>query len=334
MKPKLSPSVVGAFVVGALLLALIALLSFGGLSLFSQPQRFVVYFDESVHGLDLGSPVKLRGVRVGRVVGLSVRYDAAKNHAVAAVVCELNRNIITDSRGAPIDVSKRGVLQGMIDHGLRAQLGVVGLATGLLFVELDYLDPTQYPPPTVKFVEAKYAVVPAVRSLTSEYQASFSEILNNLKRVDFDGLVERLKSLLDETHQQLAGADVKGLVAQWTEAGTAVKDLASSPDAKQAFANLNSAVAELRGVLAKLDAQVAPAGEHLADTLKQAQAALARFNAAAASAQHFIEAQNGLGDQAAQTLRQLSEAADSVRRLADFLERNPNALLVGRAPQP
>ena len=66
MKTKVSPAVVGMFVLGALALGVIALLSFGGLSLFSKPQRFMVYFDESVHGLDLGSPVKLRGVRVGR----------------------------------------------------------------------------------------------------------------------------------------------------------------------------------------------------------------------------------------------------------------------------
>ncbi|HZP60340.1 MAG TPA: MlaD family protein [Opitutaceae bacterium] len=334
MKPKLSPSVIGAFVVGALLLALIALLSFGGLSLFSQPQRFVVYFDESVHGLDLGSPVKLRGVRVGRVVDLSVRYDAAKNHAVAAVVCELNRNIITDPRGAPIDLSKRGVFQNMVDRGLRAQLGVVGLATGLLFVELNYLDPQEYPAPPVNFTEVKYAVVPAVRSLTSEYQASFSVILNNLKKVDFEGLVENLKGLVTDAHRQLDGADVKGMVNQWKDAGVAVKDLASSPDARQAFANLNAAITGLRGVLAKLDTQVTPAGENLTATLKEARSALERFNTAAASAQHFIEAQNGVGEQAAQTLQQLGEAAEAVRRLADFLERDPNALLVGKKPSP
>ena len=73
MKTKLSPATIGAFVLGAFGLIVIALLSFGGVSLFSKPQRFVVYFDESIHGLDLGSPVKLRGVRVGRVVDLNIR---------------------------------------------------------------------------------------------------------------------------------------------------------------------------------------------------------------------------------------------------------------------
>ncbi len=334
MKPKLSPSVVGAFVVGALLLALIALLSFGGLSLFSQPQRFVVYFDESVHGLDLGSPVKLRGVRVGRVVDLSVRYDAAQNHAVAAVVCELNRNVITDERDVPIDVSKRGELQDLIGRGLRAKLGVIGLATGLLYVELGFYDPLNYPPAETSPAGIKYAVIPAVPSAISEYQASLTMILSNLRKVDFAGLAEDVKVLLADTRKQIDGTDVKGLVRQWTEAGAAVKDLASSPDARQAFANLNAAITELRGVLARLDTQVTPAGENLNATLKEARAALERFNAAAAAAQHFIEAQGWVGDQAAQTLQQLGDAADAVRRLADFLERDPNALLVGKQPSP
>jgi paraquat-inducible protein B len=60
MKTKISPAFVGAFVIGAFALCIIALLSFGGIGFFSKPQRFVVYIDESIHGLDAGSPVKLR----------------------------------------------------------------------------------------------------------------------------------------------------------------------------------------------------------------------------------------------------------------------------------
>lgn len=325
---------VGAFVLGACALAVVGLLAFGGVHFFYQPQRFVVYFDESIHGLDLGSPVKLRGVRVGRVVDMSVRYDAGKNHAVVAVVCELSRNVITDERGAPIDVTSRAKLQSLIDHGLRAQLGVVGLATGLLFVELNFVDPQEFPPPENKAADIKYAVVPSLPSAISEYQASLTEILSNLKKVDFAGMSADVKRLLATVDKEVSGADVKGVLSEWREAGAAVKELAASPEAKQAFANLNSAIADLRGVLAKLDAQVTPAGENLAAALKEARAALERFNAAAASMQHFIEAQNWVGDEAARTLQQLGDAADAVRRLSEFLERNPNALVVGKKPSP
>jgi len=171
-------------------------------------------------------------------------------------------------------------------------------------------------------------------SAIAEYQASLTMILSNLKKVDFGGLADDVKKLLSTAQKQLDGADVKGLVSQWKDAGVAVKELASSPDAKQAFANLNAAITDLRGVLAKVDTQVTPAGENLNATLKEAKASLERFNAAAASAQHFIEAQSWVGDQGVQTLQQLGDAAESVRRLADFLERNPNALIVGKKPAP
>jgi paraquat-inducible protein B len=334
VKTKLSPTVVGVFVIGAIALGVVALLSFGGLHFFSQPQRFVVYFDESVHGLDLGSAVKLRGVRIGHVVDLNVRYDAKSNRSEVAVVCELSRDILTDAHGEPIDVSDRTALQVLIDRGLRAKLGVVGLATGLLFVELNFVDPADYPASNPGVAGEKYAVVPAVPSAISEYQASLTMILSNLKKVDFGGLADDVKKLLTAAQKQLDGADVRGLVSQWKDAGAAVKELASSPDAKRAFANLNAAITDLRGVLAKIDTQVTPAGENLTATLKEAKAALERFNAAAASAQHFIEAQSWVGDQGVQTLQELGDAAESVRRLADFIERDPNAILVGKKPAP
>src|ERR1700731_1494258 len=107
MNTKISPAVVGAFVVGAFALGIVAMLAFGSLNLFSKPERFVVYFNESVHGLDVGSPVKLGGVRVGRILDLSIRYDRDTNQSLAVAVCELDHDRIADRSGAVIDVSDR-----------------------------------------------------------------------------------------------------------------------------------------------------------------------------------------------------------------------------------
>jgi len=86
MKTKLNPALVGMFVLGAFGLIVLALLSFRSAHFFSKPGRFVAYFSESVQGLDVGSAVKLRGVRVGRVVAIRVRYDAHTWPAPVAVV--------------------------------------------------------------------------------------------------------------------------------------------------------------------------------------------------------------------------------------------------------
>ena len=329
MKTKVSPAVVGAFSLGAFALGIIALLAFGGVNFFSKPQRFVVYFDESIHGLDLGSPVKLRGVRVGRVADLTVRYDERKNHSVVVVTCEFSRNTLTDSKGALINVSEREELQTLIDHGLRAQLGVLGLATGLLFVELDFLNPIEYPADS-RTTELKYAVVPAVPSAISEFQASASEILSKIRKIDFAGLTGELQKLLADSRRQVEGLDLKGVSSQWQRTGAAIETLATSPELKQAFANLNATLVDLRGTLAKLDAQVGVTGADVHATLAKAQETLQNFNATATTLRSFINAQQGLGEGAGEAFSKLSEAADAVQRLADFLERNPNALLTGK----
>jgi paraquat-inducible protein B len=329
VKTKISPAVVGVFVLGALLLIIVALLSFGGVNFFSKPQRFIVYFDESIHGLDLGSPVKLRGVRVGRVADLNVRYNAATNKSVVAVVCEFNRNMIVDDQDQPIDVSDRSRLQTLVDHGLRAQLGVIGLATGLLFVELNFYDPHQYPAgaPTG---DLRYIVMPAVPSTISEYQASLTEILSDLRRVDFSGLSRNLNAVLTTANQKLQTVDTAQLSEHWVKTAEALEAMATDPEIKKTFANLNAAGNDLRTLIARLDSQVQPTSDKLAQTLDEARKALAAFNAAAVSAQRFIAAQNGLGEEADRTLQEFREAAAAVQRLADFLERNPNAIITGR----
>ncbi len=333
MKTKFSPTVVGAFVLGALLLGIVALFAFGGFNFFAKPQRFIVYFDESVHGLDQGSPVKLRGVRVGRVVDLAIRYDAPRNRSVVAVVCEFSKDVISDNRGLPINVSDRAELQAMVQRGLRARLEVQGLATGLLFVGLDFLDPKEYPP-SVAVPDDRFVIVPFVPSAIAEFQASLTEILAGLKKIDFAGLSKGLTTLMADARRHLEGIDIRGVTEQWKRTGAQIEALASGPEMKGTFENLNAAVVELRATFARLDKQIDPVAGDAQATLAEMRKAVQAFAEAAGGVRSFVAAQSGLGDEVAVTLAHLGEAAEAVRRLADFLERNPSAIITGRkAPQ-
>ncbi len=333
MKTKVSPTIVGAFVIGATVLGIVALFAFGGVNFFAKPQRFVVYFDESVHGLDQGSQVKLRGVRVGRVVDLTIRYDEQRNRSVVAVVCEFSKDVISDNRGQPINVTDRAELQAMVQRGLRARLEVQALATGMLFVGLDFLDPKEFPP-SVAVPDVRYVIVPFVPSAIVEFQASFTEILANLKKIDFAGLSKVLTALLADARKQLDGVDLRGVTEQWKRTGAQIEALANGPDVKRTFDNLNGAIAELRGTIAKLDGQIEPTAKDVQTTLAEAQKAVKGFHEAAGAVRTFIAAQSGLGDDLAGTFEHLNEAADAVKRLADFLERNPSAILTGRKAPP
>lgn len=336
MKTKASPTLVGLFVLGAFVLGMVALFSFGGVSFFSKPERFIVYFDESIHGLDNGSPVKLRGVRIGRVVNMNVRAappaaGTNDSRSVVAVVCELSRDVVADGQGRPMDVSDRAELQKLIDQGLRAQLGVVGLATGLLYVELDFYDPARYPARRRSGVESPYLEITAVPSAISEFQANLTEILNDLKRIDFARFAEEVQGLIVDTRKQVNAADLATVSREWSDAAKSIRAVAESPDTKALMASAASAAARLDRVMASLEAAAGPGAEQFTEALKEAREAMDEFGETTLVVRRFVNAQQNLGDDASKALVRLGEAAAAVARLADFLERNPSALLSGRA---
>ena len=326
MKP--SPVTVGLFVLGAMLLAVISFLSFGGTNIFSKPSRFIIYFDESVSGLDPGASVKVNGVRIGRVAAISVRYDQSSKEALTRVICEIDRNILTNSTGGPIDLTISAELQRLIDRGLRARLSLTGI-TGLLFVELRFEDAQLYPA-SRHFSADQYPVVPSIASPISEVQQSIVEIVANIKKVDFATLSKELKALLVTTNQKVQDLDLKALAERLGRSADAVNNFVSTPDAQKAFANLNNALTETRAVMVKLDHQVGPVSDELKKTLADAQGALQSLNAAATTTRNFVRDQGSVGDDAALALRQVADAAAALERLADAIERNPSSLLVGK----
>lgn len=332
MKTKVSPTVVGFFVLGAFFLGIIALLSFGSFNFLTKPEQFVVYFDESVSGLDQGSPVKFRGVRVGRVAKISVTYNADTKQSVVAVLCEFNRNVLTDTRGKPIQLSNRNELEDLIAAGLRAELGILGLATGLLYVELDMKDPLEYPVPRRDLVPIDYAIIPAAPSAISEFQASFTEILANIKDVDFAALTTEMHGLLTDTREQIQKLDTATISTEITATAQAYREIAQSPHIPSILQKFDTALDNLTSTLQEIEGSVKPTAAELALTLQRLRGSLDSLETATDSASRFIASQSGLGTEAADALRQLGEAAHAVGRLADYLERNPNALLSGRVP--
>lgn len=321
MKTKLKPIAVGSFVLGAMVLIVAALLSFRSFHVFSKPGKFLAYFNESVQGLDVGSAVKLRGVRVGRVATIRVHYDAKTRQSQVAVVAELDPNVISDGAGKLIPTTDRDTLQRLVDDGLRAKIDLVGI-TGLQFVELDFFDPVQFPAPKLEG-ETDYAVVPTLRSGMSELIGNLSKVANNLNKVDFADLSRELQTLLATANRQVGEADLKKMVATVTAAAESIQALASSDEAKASFGNLNKTATGLQELVAKFNTQVEPVRAELVRSLHS-------FHDAAESVHKLLGPQSALGDETIKALRQITATATSLQELADFLERNPNALITGK----
>ncbi len=316
------------FLIGALVLGIVSYLSFGGTNVFSKPSRFLLYFGESVSGLDPGAAVKLNGVRIGRVAAINVRYDAVTKQAQVRTVCEIDRNILTDNTGAEIDMTNTAAFESLIDRGLRARLNLTGI-TGLLFVELNFEDPRQYPANPL-FMAEQYPTVPTIPSPISEVQQSIVEIVADIKKVDFAGLSKQLNTLFATTNEKVGAFDAKALSDKVGGAAAAVTAFVNAPETRQTFLNLNAALNELRVVLARIDGHVGPLGDDMKKTLADAQSALKTLEATATTTQRFVAAQGNLGDEVTMSLRQLADAAAAMERLTDALARNPSSLIVGK----
>ena len=332
MKTKISPVAVGMFILGALLLFVVLFLSFGGSNIFSKPARFTVYFEESVSGLEPGAPIKFYGVRIGRVAAInSVSFDSNSRRALVQTICELNRNVLTDPSGATIDLTKQQELRGMIDRGLRAKLQFTGI-TGLLFVELVFVEPEKYPVGRNPG-ESSLPTIPAIPSPIAEVQQSVIEIVANIKQVDFAALSKDVRTLLATANQKVTELDMKGLAERMSKAAAAVTAFVDSPEAKQVFANLNRTIEATHAAIAKLDGQVDPLSQDLKRTLAEAQVALKSLASASDTTRRFVASQGNVGDELTQSLRQIADAAAALERLADTIQRNPNALIVGKKKQ-
>ena len=143
MSKKANPAIIGGFVIGAIILSILALLAFAGGKLFRDTDTLVTYFDGSLRGLRVGANVTFRGVKVGEVVDVSVTTDASTLEFSIPVIIEIDKDkfVVVDDAQKPDDSD--GDLQDLIEKGLRAQLNVQSMVTGLLEIEMDFFPDTE-----------------------------------------------------------------------------------------------------------------------------------------------------------------------------------------------
>ena len=123
MNKKISPTLIGAFVVGALSLLVIAVIALGSGRLFRQTRQFVLYFDNSVNGLRIGAPVKVKGVEIGSVKDIRLGLEGSEEGDKIPVIIEIDLEKLT-SRGASDDVADNteAFREAVIQRGLRGPL--------------------------------------------------------------------------------------------------------------------------------------------------------------------------------------------------------------------
>jgi paraquat-inducible protein B len=312
---RASPTLIGAFVIGALLLVLGGLAVFGSGKLFRRTEQFVAIFSGSVNGLSVGAPVKFRGVQVGSVTSILLSLPGMTLPDLRIpVFFDIDRDT-TLKLGAMVNPANPSALAALIDQGLRAQLQLESIVTGVLFVELDLFPTSQVTLFLPK--DSGYVEIPTQPTLLQEATQTAADVVAKLRDADIDGLVNAVR-----------------------DAARGVNDLAGSPELRQTLVAIRDTLATTRETLVEVKPRIAPlAGRfdsgvsRLEATLQKLDLTLGSVKTSLGSFDTLVDPQAPLVYQLTATLTDLSEAARSIRQFADYLDRNPNALLTGRPKQ-
>jgi paraquat-inducible protein B len=315
MSSKANLMAVGAFVVGAVALAVVGILIFGSGKLFTHTTKAVCFFTSDVTGLNVGAPVKFKGVDVGSVADIRLRLPEETS---AVTVESLKAGVripvvieIDSEKVAGLGVAKTfdpARLKELIESGLRAQLVSQSLVTGLLLVKLDF-NPE---------VPATFALPPDSRLVEIPTAPTSMEQLGNAAH----RIAIRLEAL-----------DFEKLVGAATGALEGVEQLVKSPALRQtvdalpaAVASVNEAFANVRELTGSLNREQGPLLQSLKGTSDTAGVTLG-------SVQSWLAPNAPLAVDLAATLREVTAAAHSVRLVADSLDRNPSAIVRGTVVQ-
>jgi phospholipid/cholesterol/gamma-HCH transport system substrate-binding protein len=218
MRAKSTKLKIGLFLVASLLLTVSMLIWLGASRYFENPQTVVAYFSESVQGLESDSPVKFRGVPVGRVKKIRMAPDGL----LIEVVMGLNRNF-------------------KLSDDLGIKMNLLGL-TGLKYLEIDTFKPDQYKEPIELDFTPRYKVIPTYSSDIKEIGAALENIFQKLKALDIERMSNHLLRVSSKLDKILSDSKVDSIGADASEAIREIKEASKKINDDLARAQLGKSI--------------------------------------------------------------------------------------------
>jgi paraquat-inducible protein B len=329
MSQKISPTLIGAFVIGALAVLIIAVIAFGSGRLFRQTRDFVLYFDTSVNGLRIGAPVKFKGVEIGSVKDIRLQLEKGAQVNKIPVIVEIDLEKLT-SRGATGVVAKDVATfhQAVLEMGLRGQLLMESLVTGLLYVALDF-----FPGTPIRLVQQagghyQYPEIPTTPTTLELAQDAVTQIFNKLEEIDFKGITKSLTETVDGVNRLVNSPDLKASLRALQQTMPKVDEALQS--VRQLAATMDSSVTALTGNLEQTSDAAREAMQQAVIAIKQTDGALKAAEAAMINVNGVMDQDSPTFYEIRRSMREVAAAARSLRLLTGYIERNPRALIFGK----
>jgi len=307
----------GLFVVVSILALAVLLFVLGGRKLFQPTYTFETYFAESVAGLEIGSPLRYRGVPLGEV---SEILDSAAAYERDVPLAKRRNYIVVRGKvtlSALEAIQVRRDAPELVKLGLRAQTQLAGI-TGQQYLALDFLDPAKYPPLEFGWTP-KYEYVPSAPSRTGEIIAKAQVFVASLSEVDIKNLGENLNRLLVNLNGKVGELPLAQLSA---DADNVLRKLnATLERVDPLLANLKQSVDNL-GVITGSLRRVADRGD-LDRTITQIDESIERLNGLLGDNQYDVRI----------IVQDLRVTADNLRELSATVKRYPAGALISGPPE-
>ena len=344
MARKSNPKFIGAFVLGALALVIAGALILGSGDYFTSKDKAVLFFTGSLGGLDVGSPVTFRGIGVGSVTRVAIRYDINEQKLLIPVFIEVDPQKFEIVRGA----RNKNNIGELVRRGLRAQLQVQSLVTGQMSVNFEF-----YPDTPIRLVNTDVGVqqLPTIPSSTEVLKASVTSMLEKIGELPLEQLSKQLLKTVENANQMLvesegivkrAGTMVASLqpqveplaesaIATSNQASQMLKDARAGLELREGepLQKVNLMLTDIRNLINHLNSDVT---QNLGPAVQALVATNASFRQAMVlieGAQRFISPDSPFHSQLVRMLIEFKSAARAIGALAEYSQRHPNALLLG-----
>jgi paraquat-inducible protein B len=349
MAKEVSKTAIGGFVISAIALLVAAVIVFGSGQLFEEKVEYVMFFDESVKGLSVGSSVVCRGVKIGSITNIVLAIDSGSLDVDVPVYAVIYPKRLRVSGERPLD--RNTTVDRLIERGMRAQLALDSIVTGQMMVEIVFLPDT---PAHLTGLEPDYHEIPTVGSALDQFAQKLEElpllkisetllsVLQDIEKVlDAPQLMEILGNL------ETASKDINELIGHADrEIGSLLSGLSSSVETvsagiheilddtqtlvRNATGEVNAVGGGARKLLENFDSQIQPVGSEARKALTSAQRAMDEARVTLKSIDGFMGDKSDVRRKLGRTMDEISAAARSLRALTDYLERHPDSLLRGK----
>lgn len=322
MKKKISPTMIGVFVVGAIVLAVAAVIVFGGGRFFAEKETYISFFEGSVFGLNPGASVNCRGVKIGSVTDIKLLSEPEELKVYIAVLFEIEPKRFHVRGGRPAFENPDDRIDQLIEYGLRVNLEQQSFLTRQMMLVIDFHPDTEV---NLVGIETRYPELPTIKS-------GMQELMESLEKLPLQEIANSIRDALKGIEEVVHSPEVAKSLDALQGTLEAAEDMMQKLDRQidPLMANLDGTLVDARKLLRNVDAKVDPLAESLDETLEATSRAIHEAEETIASLQSTAGEDSALVHELTSALAELAAASRSIRILAETLESQPESLLRGK----